>query len=286
MNFKELYDKRKDISEEKEFLASYDINKYFRPSVSSDIVAFTIQSKSEENYRKENQARLLLLLVKRGTHPFKGDWALPGGFMREDESVEECAYREIVEETNINPISMKPVGVFSECNRDPRGRIISHAFASIIYDGVKEIASGDDAEDVKWFEVTFETEDDLYFLTLKNEEICLEATLKETRNEFGVKRFEVIKEEGIAFDHAAIIGTALSSLRKDVLDFDILFDFLPEKFTLLSLQRVQETILNKMIQPANFRRKVAPYVSETQEYETGAGHRPAKLFIRKRGIER
>lgn len=286
MNIKELYDKRKDISEEKEFLASYDINKYFRPSVSSDIVAFTIQSKSEENYRKEDQTSLLLLLVKRGTHPFKGDWALPGGFMHEDESVEECAHREIVEETNINPISMKPVGVFSECNRDPRGRIISHAFASIIYDGVKEIASGDDAEDVKWFEVTFETEDNLYFLTLKNEEICLEATLKEVRNEFGVKRFEVIKEEGIAFDHAAIIGTALSSLRKDVLDFDILFDFLPEKFTLLSLQRVQETILNKMIQPANFRRKVAPYVAETQEYETGAGHRPAKLFVRKRGTER
>ena len=284
MNIKELYDKRKDTSEEKKFLSSYDISQYFRPSVSSDIVAFTIQSKSEENYRKEDQTSLLLLLVKRGTHPFKGDWALPGGFMREDESIEDCAHREIVEETNINPISMKPVGVFSECDRDPRGRIISHAFASIIYDGAREIASGEDAEDVKWFEVTFETKDNLYFLTLKNEELCLTATLKEVRNEFGVKRFEVIQEEGIAFDHAAIIGTALSSLRKDVLDFDILFDFLPEKFTLLSLQRVQETILNKTIQPANFRRKVAPYVLETEEYETGAGHRPAKLFVRKLSV--
>lgn len=281
MNIKELYDKRKDISEEKEFLLSYDISQYFRPSVSSDIVAFTIQSKSEENYRKEDQTSLLLLLVKRGTHPFKGDWALPGGFMREDESIEECAHREIVEETNINPISMKPVGVFSECDRDPRGRIISHAFASIIYDGAREIASGEDAEDVKWFEVTFEAKDNLYFLALKNEEQYLTATLKEVRNEFGVKRFEVIEEVGIAFDHAAIIGTALSSLRKDVLDFDILFDFLPEKFTLLSLQKVQETILNKTIQPANFRRKVAPYVLETEEYETGAGHRPAKLYMRK-----
>lgn len=281
MNIKELYDKRKDISEEKEFLLSYDISQYFRPSVSSDIVAFTIQSKSEENYRKEDQTSLLLLLVKRGTHPFKGDWALPGGFMRENESIEECAHREIVEETNINPISMKPIGVFSECDRDPRGRIISHAFASIIYDGAREIASGEDAEDVKWFEVTFEAKDNLYFLALKNEEQYLTATLKEVRNEFGVKRFEVIEEVGIAFDHAAIIGTALSSLRKDVLDFDILFDFLPEKFTLLSLQKVQETILNKTIQPANFRRKVAPYVLETEEYETGAGHRPAKLYMRK-----
>lgn len=281
MNIKELYDKRKNISEEKEYLSTYDRNHYFRPSISSDIVAFTIQSKSEENYRKEDQTSLLLLLVKRGTHPFKGDWALPGGFMREDESIEECAYREIVEETNIHPISMKPIGVFSECDRDPRGRIISNAFASIIYDGAKEIASGDDAEDVKWFEITFETKEDMYFLKLKNEGIQLSATLKEVRNEFGVKRFEIIEEEGIAFDHAAIIGTALSTLRKDVLDFDILFDFLPERFTLLSLQKVQETILNKTIQPANFRRKVAPFVEETEEYVTGAGHRPAKLYMKK-----
>lgn len=281
MKIKDLYRRRKDTAEEEQFLASYSMENYFRPSVSSDIAAFTIQNRSEENYRKEDETRLLLLLVKRGTYPFKDDWALPGGFMREDESIEECAYREIMEETNIHPISIKPVGVFSECGRDPRGRIISNAFVSIIYDGAGEIAGGDDAADAKWFEITLTEENGLYRLSLKEKEIRLNAVLKKSCNTFGITKFEILESEGIAFDHAAIIGTALLSLRKDVEDFEILFDFLPEKFTLLNLQKVQETILNQTIQPANFRRKIAPYVEETEEYDIGAGHRPAKLFVKK-----
>lgn len=280
-SIRDLYEKRIVSDEEKIFLAEYDINKYFRPSVSTDIAAFTIKNKNEENYRKEEKASLLILMVKRGTHPFKDYWALPGGFLREDESIEECAYREIVEETNIKPISIKHIGVFSEVGRDPRGRIVSNAFTSIIYDGEGEIISGDDADDARWFEIILEVRDDVYYLSLKNGDILLEALLKESKNEFGIKRFEIIESEGIAFDHAAIIGSALSSLRKDVLDLEMLFDFLPEKFTLLSLQRVQETILDKELLPANFRRKVMPYVEETDEYVTGAGHRPAKLFVRK-----
>lgn len=283
-NIRDLYNKRNISDEEKEYLAEYDINKYFRPSVSSDIAAFTIKNRSEENYRKEEKACLLILLVKRGTHPFKDYWALPGGFMREDESIEECAYREIVEETNILPISMKHVGVFSETLRDPRGRIISNAFTSIIYDSEGEIISGDDAEDARWFEITLEMKEGLYCLSLKSGDTKLNAILKETNNKFGIKRFEIFESDGIAFDHAAIISTALSSLQKDVLDLEILFDFLPEKFTLLSLQRVQEAILNKPLISANFRRKVMPYVEETDEYVTGAGHRPAKLYIRKKQI--
>lgn len=282
MSISELYKKRQKNPEEESFLAAYNMEKYFRPSVSSDIAAFTIQNRSEENYRKENEASLLLLLVKRGEHPFKNDWALPGGFMREDESIEECAYREIMEETNIKPISMKPAGVFSECGRDPRGRIISNAFVSIIYDGVREIAGGEDAAEARWFEITLEKEEGIYYLKLNSEGIRLSAVLKETHSEFGIKRFEIMESSGIAFDHASIISTALCTLRKDVLDFDILFDFLPEKFTLLNLQRVQETILNKPALAANFRRKVAAYVEETEEYVTGAGHRPAKLYIRKK----
>lgn len=282
MSISELYKKRQKNPEEESFLAAYNMEKYFRPSVSSDIAAFTIKNRSEENYRKENEASLLLLLVKRGEHPFKNDWALPGGFMREDESIEECAYREIMEETNIKPISMKPAGVFSECGRDPRGRIISNAFVSIIYDGVREIAGGEDAAEARWFEITLEKEEGIYYLKLNSEGIRLSAVLKETHSEFGIKRFEIMESSGIAFDHASIISTALCTLRKDVLDFDILFDFLPEKFTLLNLQRVQETILNKPALAANFRRKVAAYVEETEEYVTGAGHRPAKLYIRKK----
>lgn len=281
MELDELYSRRKNIQEEEEFLLSYSIENYFRPSVSADVVAFTIGEQDEDNYRKESGAKLLLLLVKRGEHPFKDSWALPGGFMREDESMEECAYREIVEETNIKPSSLKSVGVFSDCRRDPRGRILSNAFTSIIYDGANEYTSGKDAADAKWFEIELDYQEGIYYLRLANKEVKISAVLKETKNEFGIKRFEIVESEGLAFDHGAIIGTALFSLRKDVLDFDILFDFLPEKFTLSKLQKVQETILNKAILPANFRRKIADYVEETEEFETGAGHRPAKLFKRK-----
>ena len=127
-----------------------------------------------------------ILLVKRGIHPFKDSWALPGGFLRSDESVEECAFREIVEETGIEPVSMKHVGVFSDCDRDPRGRIISNAFTSIIVDGSTDAHSGDDANDAKWFEITFTEQSGLYYLNLTNENIILKAVLKEIRNEFTI----------------------------------------------------------------------------------------------------
>lgn len=281
MELKKLYEQRENLQEEKEYLASYRVDKYFRPSVSSDVAAFTIGSSDESNYRKESEAKLLLLMVKRGTHPFKDYWALPGGFLKEEESIEECAYREIVEETGIEPASMKPVGVFSDCDRDPRGRIISNAFMSIIMDEDVKAKGGYDAKDAGWFEVDFKERDGLYYLNLHNDKSELSAVLKLIRNEFGIHRFEIIENDGIGFDHGAIIGTALSSLKNDVEDFNLLFDFLPEKFTLLKVQRVQETITGKKVQPANFRRKIAEFVKETDEYETGAGHRPAKLFTAK-----
>ena len=279
MKLSELYASRNNLDDEKKFLESYRIDKYFRPSVSSDVVAFTIGNTNEENCRKESETRLLLLLVKRGTHPFMDKWALPGGFLRSDESVEECAFREIVEETGIEPVSMKHVGVFSDCDRDPRGRIISNAFTSIIVDGSTEVHSGQDANDAKWFEITFTEQSGLYHLNLINEETVLKAVIKEIRNEFGIRRFEILESDDIAFDHAAIIGTALTSLRNDVMDYNMLFDFVPKKFTLFKLQKIQETITGKTTQAANFRRKIMDYVQETDEYETGAGHRPAKLYV-------
>ena len=285
MTLKELYGMRDNIEEEKEFLASYNVDNYFRPSITSDVVAFSIGSYDAGNYRKEGDTILQLLMIKRGAYPFKDYWALPGGFLREEESVEECAWREIVEETGINPISMKNIGVFSSCDRDPRGRIISNAFTSIILDESKDVTSGYDASEADWFDISFQKKEGLYYLNLSKNCIELSAVLKLIRNEFGIHRFEIMESKGIGFDHAAIIGTALTSLQKDIEDFDVLFDFMPEKFTLLKLQKVLEVVTGKKLQPANFRRKIADYVEETEEYETGAGHRPAKLFIKKERIE-
>ncbi|MBO4493325.1 MAG: NUDIX hydrolase [Ruminococcus sp.] len=270
------------MESEKEFLAKYDLSKYDRPSVTTDVVAFMISSEDKTSYRKNPENKLRLLLIKRGGHPFKDMWALPGGFLQKGETVEECALRETQEETNVLPVSIMPVGVFSKPDRDPRGWIISNAFVSVVSEeSVKQFGS-DDASDAQWFSVSFEMgEDSSYHLSLSFEEIELNAVLSEEKTSFGRLSYRIINSGGLAFDHAAIIATALTALRNEARNYDAIFDFLPEKFTLTAFQKVQETIMNISILPANFRRMVSNYVEETDEYVRGEGHRPAKLFRRK-----
>lgn len=274
---------RSEKSDEELFLSAYNIEDYDRPSVTTDIVAFSMKNVMDENWRKDRkESHLSVLLIKRGDHPYMNHWAIPGGFLRMDETIEECAIREIKEETNIKPVSLLPVGTFSKCDRDPRGRIISNVFSTIISENDAVAMGGDDAIDAKWFSLSFEPDEaDNYILKLTNGDTALCAKLKIINKKFGKPEFEIIDSGNLAFDHAAIIATALLDLREKAEKFDIIFEFLPEKFTLLSLQNVQETILNVSLLPANFRRKISSYVEETEEYETGAGHRPAKLFIRK-----
>ena len=128
---------------EKEFLSAYRLDDYERPSVTADIAAFMIRTEVRDNYRQDSGNKLCLLLVKRGGHPYKDHWALPGGFLQPGETIEECALREVQEETNVLPVSLMPVGVFSEPGRDPRGWIISHAFASVISEESVKQAGGD-----------------------------------------------------------------------------------------------------------------------------------------------
>lgn len=276
------------MQSEKEYLSQYNINKYERPSVTTDIAAFMIRSEESDNYKRDSENRLSILLVKRGVHPFMDCWALPGGFLKPDETVEECALREITEETNVVPVAILPVGVFSEPGRDPRGWIISNAFFSVITEESVKQVGGDDAADAQWFDVSFEKDNDGdYRLSLSlrgntaSESIHLDAVLTKERTKFGKSIFFIKNSGGLAFDHARIIAEAVCLLRKYAQDFNTIFDFLPEKFTLNEVQKVQETILDISILPANFRRKINDYVIETDEYTQGAGHRPARLFKRK-----
>jgi ADP-ribose pyrophosphatase YjhB (NUDIX family) len=276
------------MQSEKEYLSQYNINKYERPSVTTDIAAFMIRSEESDNYKRDSENRLSILLVKRGVHPFMDCWALPGGFLKPNETVEECALREITEETNVVPVAILPVGVFSEPGRDPRGWIISNAFFSVITEESVKQVGGDDAADAQWFDVSFEKDNDGdYRLSLSlredtaSDSIHLDAVLTKERTKLGKSIFLIKNSGGLAFDHARIIAEAVCLLRKYARDFNTIFDFLPEKFTLNEVQKVQETILDISILPANFRRKINDYVIETDEYTQGAGHRPARLFIRK-----
>lgn len=269
-------------AEEQSFLEHYNIGNYERPSVAVDIAAFTVRSDKTDNYKRDSAQKLALLLIKRGVHPFKDIWALPGGFLRGSETVEQCALREITEESGVTPKAIMPVAVFSEADRDPRGRVISNAFASVISEESVKACGGDDAADAKWFDMKFVTEGKNVKISLKCGDTELNAVLEEKAVHFGFPEYEIIDSGSLAFDHAKIIACALSRLRSVIGDFEVVFDFLPEKFTLSNLQRVQEAVLNISLLPANFRRKAAPYIEETDEYVTGAGHRPAQLFRRKR----
>lgn len=273
-----------NADEEKSFLENYDITKFDRPSVTTDIAVFTIRSEITENYRRDDIKQLSVLLINRAEHPYKGYWALPGGFLRMEETVEECAFRETLEETGAVPNAIMPVGIFSETDRDPRGRVISNAYVSVILDGSISACGGSDAAQARWFDVDFTKEPDssTYLLELKNDEEKIKVELEEISSAFGFFRYRTIGESALAFDHAAILASGLSALRRCTGDMDIVFDFLPEKFTLSELQCVQETILNVSLLSANFRRKAAEYVEETDEFITGAGHRPARLYRRKK----
>ena len=267
--------------DEKSFLSEYSIENYERPSVTTDIAVFALRYEENENYRLNSSKKLSILLIKRGEYPFKGMWALPGGFLRKGETVEECAVREIFEETSVKPLSLISAGVFSKPDSDPRGWIISNAFASVIGKAEKNPEAGDDAADAQWFDVTFErTDESMYRLKLVYEDTELLSVLSERKTSFGKIFFEADEKSMLAFDHAEIIASSLAELRQRAKNFDVIFDFLPEKFTLTELQSVQEAITNISVTPANFRRKISGYVSETDEYTQDDGHRPARLYKR------
>ena len=276
MNYKKIN------TEEKEFLSSYNINSYSRPSIATDIALFSTFAKESEYHRKDAEPELSILLIKRGEHPFKDCWALPGGFLRETETIEECAIRELKEETGITPSTIFQTGIFSSPSRDPRGRIVSLSYTAIVTEENVKATSGGDASEAKWFSVSFvKNQNNLYTLKLTREDETLTAELNETDIVFENLKYEIVSNKGLAFDHAKIIANAITTLKIKAENPSFVFNFLPEKFTLASMLRVNEILLGKPLLVANYRRKISDMVVEEDEYTEGAGHRPARLFRKK-----
>lgn len=285
----------KDGLTEEEFLAQYDPGKYERPSVSVDMLIFTVTDMMSGNYRKLPEKALKLLMIKRGNHPCIGQWALPGGFVGMQESLEEAAYRELKEETGIENVYLEQLYTWGDPNRDPRTRVISTSYLSLADSSVLDIKANDDADDARWFTVTYrvfreqKTMDGdnmacerFSRLILHHESETLTAVLRHTlKNEGKVSRWETTIEDpgGIAFDHARIIAYGIERLRNKVEYTDIAFSLMPRYFTLTELQQVYEVILDKELLKANFRRKIANKVIETNRYKKDAGHRPSKLYM-------
>ena len=279
---------------EEQFLEAYDADKYKKPSVTVDMLIFTVTDQEKKSYRKLPEKVLKLLMIKRGDHPYIGRWALPGGFVNMDESMEEAALRELKEETNIDNIYMEQLYTWGDVGRDPRMRVISTSYMSLVDSGALDIKANDDADEAKWFTVTCKLYQEqktltekgyilerLYKLGLSNEDEELSAivkTVKKVEGKVTKTQIEIIESGRLAFDHAKIIYYGIERLRSKIEYTDIAFNLMPELFTLTELQKVYEIILDTELLKANFRRKTADMVIETNEYTKDAGHRPSKLF--------
>jgi 8-oxo-dGTP diphosphatase len=204
---------------------------YPHPAVTTDIVIFTIRDK-----------RLKVLLIRRGAAPFRGKWALPGGFVNIDEDLEDGARRELAEETGVSGVFLEQLYTFGAPDRDPRERVITVAYYALIPSDRLEISAATDAEAVGWFAL-----DEL---------------------------------PELAFDHAQIVAMAQQRLRAKLDYSTIAFQFMPARFSLSELQRVYEIILGAEIDKRNFRKWVLALeqIEETGEQRRDGAHRPAMLY--------
>ncbi len=296
---------------EEEFLAQYDAGDYVRPSVAADMVIFTVMEDEEENYRKLPQKELRLLLIQRGGHPYLGDWALPGGFVRPEETAMEAARRELREEAGLDHVYLEQLYTFSDPGRDPRTWVMSCAHMALADSSKVQLKAGDDADNALWFTLTCRLLDEHtqylnqasiqdesretadipgnvrsrhYLLELVNGEIRLACTIEEKTIKTkwnSDTRYTILENDGLAFDHGKIIYYALKRLRGKLEYTDLALHLMPEAFTLTQLQQVYEVIWGKTLLKAAFRRKVAGLVEETDSYTRNEGHRPSRLYRRK-----
>lgn len=278
---------------EKEFLEKYDPKIYDRPSVTNDLIIFTTDDLEEYNSRKVPKKGLQVLLIKRDEYPDKGKWAIPGGFINMNESLEESAIGKLREETGIDNVYMEQLYSFGEVNRDPRTRVISIGNVALISKDNIKYNYKNTVKESKWFWIeknlieTKEYEKNIlnkYILKLISDDeeikISYEITENIERNILRKKetRYELFEDSSkeLAFDHYKIIDYALDRIRNKIEYTPIALNLLPRLFTVKELQCVYEAIMGREI--LNFRRKMDDMIVETDEKIEGKPFRPAKVF--------
>src|SRR6185503_11853778 len=189
-----------------------------------------------------DEGELKVLLIERALEPFRGKWALPGGFVRVDETLDEAARRELAEEAGLKNVFLEQLYTFGAVDRDPRERVVSVAYYALVKLAAHETKAATDAADARWFPIS--------------------------------------KVPKLAFDHAEIFATALGRLKGKVRYQPIGFELLPPKFTLSQLQHLYEAILETALDKRNFRKKVLGFglLVGLRESQMIGRHRPAQLF--------
>lgn len=214
--------------------------KYPRPALTADCIIFGFDA-----------GELKILLIERGLEPFKGKWAIPGGFLNMNENADDCAKRELYEETGLQNVFMEQLYTFSDAGRDPRGHVVTIAYYALVKLSDYSVKAGDDAKNAQWF---------------------------------GISQIPPL-----AFDHDQVLKVALSRLRSKIRYQPIGFELLPDKFTLPDLQNLYEAILEVKIDRRNFRRKIIQtgLLIDHDESVKGMPHKGAKYysFDKKRYME-
>lgn len=219
-----------------------------RPSLTIDCVVFGLDVEEQD---------LKVMLIQRDIPPFQGQWALPGGFVRVDETLEECALRELREETGIEQVFLEQLYTLGELNRDPRERVVTVAYYALVNLNEHRIRATTDARKAAWFSAS-----DL---------------------------------PKLAFDHDTIVETALRRLKGKLRYEPIGFELLPRKFTIFQLQTLYEIVLERKLDRRNFRKKILGMglLADTGDVQEDVAHRAARLYqfderkyrqLRKRGF--
>jgi 8-oxo-dGTP diphosphatase len=204
---------------------------YPRPALTADAVVFGLDDED-----------LKVLLIRRGLEPFQGQWALPGGFVRVGESLEDAVRRELQEETGITRVFLEQLYTFGAVDRDPRERVVTVAYYALVKLSDHRIKAATDARDAAWFAVS--------------------------------------EARGLAFDHDHIVAAALERLKGKVRYQPLGFELLPPQFTLTQLQRLYETILETPLDKRNFRKKIlaTDFLVALDEVQKDVAHRAARLY--------
>jgi len=268
----------KVYNSEEEFLKDYDSNAFEKLSMTTDILIFSVSNEEVDNYRKTDKKKMSILLVKRNNYPFKDKWCLPGGFIDIDEDLDEAPKRILKRETNVENIYLEQLYTFGSVKRDPRMRVVSTSYIALID---KNRLTNNLNKDASWFDITFyEDKNNIVDITLTNGTTIISFKIEKVLREQTTDRysFKIVKNDSLAFDHPLVILSGIERLKNKIEYTDIVFNMMPEYFTLGELQQVYEVILGKKLLDPAFRRIIANKVEKTNKMKTGGGHRPSYLF--------
>jgi 8-oxo-dGTP diphosphatase len=206
---------------------------YPRPALTVDCIVFGLDLEDKD---------LKVLLIRRALDPFKGKWALPGGFVHVNETIDDAALRELREETGVGRVYLEQLYTFGTIDRDPRERVVSVAYYALVKLTEHQVQAATDATDAAWFGI-----------------------------------HDIPK---LAFDHESILDVAVERLRGKVRYQPIGFELLPQKFTLTQLQTLHEIVLERELDKRNFRKRLLAMdiLRELDEVEQDVSHRAARLY--------